>query len=512
MLFADPVAERPRRALLPPICVPIAQPTLEALLAHSAALLPEFAFQELRLDFLADPVAALPALRSHTQSHPAATFLATCRREVSGGQFGGSAEAEHRILIEAARGGCALVDLAIESAEALGPSALRSLQAAGAAVILSWHDFERAGDCFQVLERIRPFAPDFAKLVPTANTLCDNLPLLGLLQDPPTEITRLIGVAMGEAGVLSRVLGLRCGSVFTFAPATADTATATGQITASILRDLYRAPDLNAETTVYGVAGNPVRSSLSPLLLNTAFRETGINAVYVPLLTEEVTDLVQIARELPLGGFSVTMPHKQAILPFLDRIDPLAARIGAVNTVCRERDGTLSGFNTDAAGIVSPLQARLNLKGARILVLGAGGAARAAVFGCTEQGAEVSISNRTFASANALAAESGASALHPEELGAQATFDVLIHATPAGMRHHATPLPLELARIRANLVFDLVYNPLETPLLQAARGRGLEILHGVEMFLHQGAHQFELWTGQPAPIAAMRRVVLKALS
>ena len=496
---------------LPRLCVPIARPSAESLFTQSAALLSEFPFQELRLDALPNPDLALSALGAHLQAHPRARLLATCRRIESGGQFAGSAEQELAILLGAANAGCNLVDLALESAEVLGFEALTPLRATGAALVLSWHDFQSTGDLETVLQRMKPFTPDLVKLVPTAGRLTDNLPLLRLMERSSPPPLRVIGIAMEEAGAASRILGLRAGAAFTFAPATLAEATAPGQIAASVLRDLYRVTKLGTATALYGVAGSPIHSSLSPLMLNTAFRETGVDATYLPLLTDDPADLVRFAQELPLAGFSVTMPLKQSLRALLDRIDPLAARIGAVNTVRREPDGSLSGFNTDAAGIVGPLQARLELRGARILVLGAGGAARAAVFACVQEGAQVTIVNRTHASAVALAEEAGATALRREELGREPEFDVLIQATPAGMRQNTTALPLPEGLLPAALIFDLVYNPLETPLLRAARRAGHEVVEGVEMFLHQGASQFALWTGKPAPLKRMRDVVLEAL-
>lgn len=493
------------------LCVPVAQRAAETLFAHSAALIPEFPFQELRLDALPEPASALDGLREHIHAHPSATFLVTCRREESGGRFLGSAEAELAILLSAAEAGCTLVDLALESAEALGSGALASLRQTGVALVLSWHDFHSAGDPDAVIERMRPFSPEFAKLVPTAHCLTDNLPLLRLAERAAKEPFRVVGIAMGEAGAAARILGLRSGVAFTFAPATLAEATAPGQITAPVLRDLYRVAEATGATSIYGVAGSPVHSSLSPLMLNTAFQDMGVDALYLPLLTTDLGDLTRFAHELPLKGFSVTMPFKQSILPFLDRVDPLAARIGAVNTVCREADGSLSGFNTDASGILAPLERRLGLRGARILVLGAGGAARAAVFACGQAGAEVSILNRTHASAVALADEAGARALHQADLRKQPEFDVLIQATPAGMRGNATPLPLPEGLLPAALIFDLVYNPLETPLLRTAFSSGRETIQGVEMFVHQGAAQFLIWTGREAPVDHMREVVLQAL-
>ena len=204
------------------------------------------------------------------------------------------------------------------------------------------------------------------------------------------------------------------------------------------------------------------------------------------------------------------MPLKESILPLLERSDPLSTKIGSVNTVLRAQDGKFYGFNTDVAGIVSPLERRLPLRGAKILVLGAGGAASAAVFGCRDKGAEVFLLNRTPATATALAKAAGAKVIQREAV-AKAAFDVVINATPAGMNGVKAELLLQPDDLNARIVFDLVYNPLETPLLRLAKQKGLTAISGLEMFVSQGARQFEIWTGKPAPQEEMLRVVLHAL-
>jgi len=215
-------------------------------------------------------------------------------------------------------------------------------------------------------------------------------------------------------------------------------------------------------------------------------------------------------QEIPIQGFSVTMPLKQEIMAHLEKTDPLSAKIGACNTVLRAQDGKLYGFNTDVAGVTGPLEKRLSLRGAKALVLGAGGAARAAVFGLRDKGAEVFILNRTAETAQKLARQSGSKTIKKEAL-AKTPFDVIVNATPVGMAGvKAAPL-LEAADLNTKLVFDLVYNPLETPLLRLARQQNIPIITGVEMFVQQGARQFEIWTGKPAPEEEMLRVVIHAL-
>jgi 3-dehydroquinate dehydratase/shikimate dehydrogenase len=311
---------------------------------------------------------------------------------------------------------------------------------------------------------------------------------------------------MGEPGIISRVLGLRAGSAFTFAAATAGEETAPGQIAARTLMETYRIEQVDVATKVYGVAGDPIRSSLSPLMMNTAFRRETVNAVYLALQTKDVNDLFKLAREVPMEGLSVTMPLKQSVIQHLARTDALSAKIGAVNTIRRFPDGKFYGFNTDVEGIVRPLERRLSLRGAKVLVLGAGGAARAAVFGCREKGAEVWILNRTPETAQKLARQAGAKTIKREAV-AKTAFDIIINATPAGMTGNKTAALLGPADLNTRIVFDLVYNPVETPLLRMARQKGIAVISGVEMFVQQGARQFEIWTGKPAPEAEMQRVV-----
>jgi 3-dehydroquinate dehydratase/shikimate dehydrogenase len=286
--------------------------------------------------------------------------------------------------------------------------------------------------------------------------------------------------------------------------------TAPGQMTLDTLRSLYRFEEIDAATRIYGVAGHPIAHSLSPLMLNTAFRRERVNAVFLPLETTKINDLLALVERIPLAGLAVTMPLKQEVLPSLARMDDLSTRIGACNTVVRGADGRLFGFNTDVSAILGPLERRLSLKGARVLVLGAGGAARAAVFGLKEKDAEVHILNRTVESAKELAHEAKVKVFR-RELLTKTDFDVVLNATPAGMRGNKSASLLEPDELRARLVFDMVYNPIETPLLRMAHEKGIAIIPGVEMFVHQGARQFEIWTGKPAPEADMRRVVLHAL-
>jgi 3-dehydroquinate dehydratase/shikimate dehydrogenase len=203
------------------------------------------------------------------------------------------------------------------------------------------------------------------------------------------------------------------------------------------------------------------------------------------------------------------MPLKQEIMKYLERTDALSAKIGACNTVVRSQEGKLFGFNTDVTGILQPLESRLALRGARVLVLGAGGAARAAVFALKDRGADVYVLNRTAATAQKLAREAKAKTFRKDQL-AKTTWDVILNATPVGMTGHKTQMWLEPDEINARYVFDMVYDPVETPLLRVARIKGSHVITGLEMFVHQGAEQFQIWSGKPAPRDEMTRVVAHA--
>jgi 3-dehydroquinate dehydratase / shikimate dehydrogenase len=497
------------RSRIGKVCVAIIGATPAEMLEKATAVVKETPFLEFRLDYLEKPLLALPKLKHFMSENTAVTAIATCRRAANGGKFSGNLAAEMEILSKAATSGFHIVDLELESAESLKKGELQKLRDTGVALIISHHDFAATKDLDGIYKRIQPFQPDFIKIVPTAKTLTDNVTLMRFIERMD-EHSNIVGICMGDAGIISRVLGLRAGSAFTFAAATAGEETGPGQIAARTLIETYRIDQVDAATKVYGVAGNPIRSSLSPIMMNTAFRRETVNAVYLALQATKLSDLLKLVHEIPIQGLSVTMPLKQEIMAHLEKTDPLSAKIGACNTVLRAQDGKLYGFNTDVAGITGPLEKRMPLRGAKALVLGAGGAARAAVFGLRDKGADVFILNRTAETAQKLAKQSGSKTIKKDAL-AKTPFDVIINATPIGMAGIKGAPLLEAKDLNTKLVFDLVYNPLETPLLRLARQQSIPIITGIEMFVQQGARQFEIWTGKPAPEEEMLRVVIHSL-
>jgi len=492
---------------LPRICVALQATTGVELFEKAEAVVRDNPFIELRLDYIRKPASAFQKLRRFIEYHPEALVIATCRRSIGGGKFRGSVAAEVEILVKAAANGCHFVDLELQSAAGLKSKDLDRLRAA-AALILSFHDFRATRKLEETFQKMAAFPADFYKVVSTAGALYDNVVMMKFLERE-SDKSSLIGLCMGEQGVISRVLCLRAGSVFTFGSAGAGQETAPGQVAARTLRDTYRLDQVDAATKVYGVAGDPVAHSLSPLMMNSAFRRENVNGVYLALHATTLTDLLACVRDIPLHGLSITMPYKQAILAHLDNTDAVTEKIGACNTVIRAQDGKLYGYNTDVAGVVRPLEQRLHLTGAKVLVVGAGGGARAAVFGLKERGAEVFIINRTTAVGQKLARQAHAKFLSRAQMRGL-EFDVIVNATPVGMNGGKVS-PLNEKELNARILFEMVYTPAETKLVKMARAKSMQVITGAEMFVQQGARQFEIWTGKPAPADDMYRVVTTAL-
>jgi 3-dehydroquinate dehydratase/shikimate dehydrogenase len=493
---------------LPRVCVAVIGDDPNEMAEKAETLVRDNSFLEFRLDYLPKPALAMVRLKRFIESHPGTVVIATCRRVANGGKFRGSMASELDVLHKASAAGCQLVDVELQTAQKCKPEQLQKMRGK-AALILSFHDFRGTKKLDETLEKMVAFPADFYKVVSTATTIADNVTVIKFLAREGDKHS-LVSMCMGEQGIISRVLGVRAGSLFTFASAGTGQETAPGQVTAQELRNVYRIDQVDAATRVYGVVGDPIGHSLSPAIMNAAFRRENVNAVYLALHAKTLKDLLTCVREIPIHGISVTMPYKESILTHLDNTDAHTTKIGACNTVVRAQDGKLYGFNTDAAGIVRPLERRLNtIEGARILVLGAGGAARAAVFGLKERGAEVYILNRSLGPAKKLAHQARARIMKRPDLK-KIAFDVIINATPVGMGN-TRETPLQEKEINARYVFDMVYDPAETRLLKLAKERGAQIIPGIEMFVHQAARQFEIWTGKPAPWDEMLRVVLLEL-
>lgn len=390
--------------------------------------------------------------------------------------------------------------------------------------LISHHDFQGVPDDLdEIFQRLFASEADVLKLAVKANDIVDSIVLWKLIERTKAAGKQIIPIAMGDAGKWTRIVGLAHGAFLTYASLDAGKETADGQITAKDMRDVYRVKELDKDTKVFGVVGDPVSSSVSPHMHNPAFAAAGENAVFMPLqvkdLDEFIRRMVKVETrevELNFGGFSVTMPHKQGILKHLDSIDPVADKIGAVNTVKIE-DGKLTGFNTDAHGFITPLMARYGgLRGTSVAVYGAGGAARAVVYALKNEGADVSVFVRDPVKAVAFAKDLQVNLeqMPTPDRSPPTGTEIVVNATPLGMRGEFENETLFSADelVGVKFVYDLVTKSADTPLVAEAKKAGIPVVGGIEMLLAQGAMQFEIWTGREAPIELMRSSLLAKMN
>ena len=387
-------------------------------------------------------------------------------------------------------------------------------------VICSFHDFSGAHPELQnIYDDLVATPAHILKIAVNAGDATDCIQVFQVLERARRDGREMIAIAMGEAGIATRILGPSRGAFLTYASVDDETATAPGQLTARELRQVYRIERIDRHTEVFGLIGRPVSHSVSPHIQNAAFDATGLNAVYIPFETLDAAAFMRRmvdprSREIDwnLRGLSVTAPHKSAVMAHLDWTDPIAKEIGAVNTIVVET-GELRGYNTDAAAFITPLRGALgSLSNLSCAIIGAGGAARTAIWSLLQEGAAVSLFVRNPATAGPIAKEFGVDCYQLQAASFQ-NFAVVINATPlgtAGERQNETVADADqLAGVR--LVYDLVYNPQQTRLLSEAVEAGCLTLGGLEMLLAQAAEQFELWTGTEAPVDVMREGAIQRL-
>ncbi len=462
------------------ICAVVAASTAAEMANLVRSALRQTRTVELRLDCLSSDAERVRFLAWLRKSKPRnATFLATCRRREGGGKFAGGVDRELCWLIQAREAGCQWCDLEVETLRKLPGQSVREYPVPSH-ILLSVHDFERTPDLPRTINAPAHGGVDAVKIAAQARSIHDSVRLLRLARSS----RNFVAVPMGEAGLPARILALREGSALAYAAVGA--ATAPGQVSLHEMKHLYRAHALTRRTP------------------------RGVDAVYLPFLVRRLGDFLAAVSEFGIRGFSVTLPHKQTILKHLKECEPLAAEIGAVNTVVVRSDGSLHGCNTDYLGVLRALEKKLQLQGSRALILGAGGAARAAAFALSRAGGIVSICARREKAAKELARAIGGEVLPRRALRTE-FFDAILNATPLGMHPHRGISPLSPGDLHCRIVMDLIYRPRRTQLLKLAAKKGISTVSGVEMFLAQGIAQWEMWTGKRAPEASMRRAVLAAL-
>lgn len=486
------------------VCAVAAASTVAEMSRQVRAALRRARTIELRLDWLQSDAERARFVRWLKTRRPTnVTFLATCRRKEGGGKFAGDIARQLYWLNQAREAGCQWCDVEMETFRELPEGFLRAYPVPSR-IMLSIHDFERTPSLPTNIIVSRHGQVDAVKIAAQAKTIADGVRLLRVAR----RSRNFVAVPMGDVGLPSRLLALREGSALAYAPVAE--ATAPGQVSFEEVLHLYRAHLLTRATRVYGVIGDPIGHSLSPLLHNTGFATRHINAIYLPFLVHQLADFLKAIPDFGVRGFSVTIPHKQSVLEHLKECEPLAAEIGAVNTVVVRRDGSLYGCNTDYVGVLRALQKKLHIKGSRVLIFGAGGSARAAAFALARAGAQVFICARRESAAKKLARAVGGEAIPRRALRTE-SFDAILNATPVGMHPHEGISPLSARELQCRIVMDLIYRPERTKLLEIAAQKGIATVSGVNMFLSQGFAQWEIWTGKRAPEAAMRRAVLSAL-
>ena len=447
---------------------------------------------EMRLDYVNDPdvPGALAGRRS--------PVVVTCRPSWEGGRFGGSEEERHRLLKQALDLGAEYVDL-----EWRGGFDDLIRQRSGRNVVLSTHDFERWPD--DLSDRYRAMRATGAEIVKVAvhvRSLTECLALRELDGRPADE--RRVVVAMGPAGVPSRVLPDRFGSCWTYA----GSAVAPGQVDLERMLREFRIRAVSDTTQLYGVLGAPLAHSLSPAMHNAGFAATGYDALYLPLEAADVDDFVTFATTMRIHGASVTAPFKEQIVGRLSGHDDLSRRVGAINTLRVTATGW-EGINTDVAGFLEPLTSQIPLHGTRATVIGAGGAARGVVVALASKGAQVSVRARSVDRAATVAAlVNGTAGPMPPPAG---SWDLLVNTTPVGTHPNVNASPLPGGPFDGRLVYDLVYNPRVTRLLGEAAAAGCDTIDGLPMLVAQAARQFEWWTGRPAPTGVFQSAAVHRL-
>jgi 3-dehydroquinate dehydratase/shikimate dehydrogenase len=470
----------------PLVCVTVTGRTMEEI-RRARDSVAQADIVEMRLDHVDRPD-ALGAVEGRRRP-----VIVTCRASWEGGGFSGSEEEREQLLTDAQAAGAEYVD--VEARAEFVPAMVRRRRGRG--IVLSMHDFERVPpDLGDRVHSMRSTGAEVVKIAVAAGRLTDAVTLMDLAQHPvladSDDINGHVLLAMGQPGVPTRILSARLRNRWTYA----GDAVAPGQLAPARLLNEFRFRRIRPDAALYGVVGNPISHSLSPVMHNAGFAALGLNAVYVPLHAADVDDFVAFARSTNMRGASITAPFKVAMLNKVDDTDPVARRVGAVNTLI-VRDGRWIGANSDVEGFLAPLTGRMALKGTRASVLGSGGAARAVAVALVSQGAAVTICARRPEGALEVARLTDATAgAWPPRTG---SWDVLVNTTSCGSGGPDDD-PMAGVALDGEIVFDLVYVPAETPLLRHARAEGCLTIGGIEMLVAQAERQFELWTGQRPPV------------
>ena len=486
------------------ICVTIGRTRHRMITAEHRALIERGAkLVELRLDW----INRSPDLNRLLKGRPGPVVV-TCRRPEDGGRWNADEDARRVLLRQSIVMGAEYVDLEADIAKEIP-------RYGSTKRIISHHDFNGTPENLEEIHaELCGLDPDIVKLVTMANSPADNVRLIKLVAESKVPT---IGFCMGEFGLASRLLCVKYGSPFTYATFSADRVLAPGQIPFEEMKSRYRVDQMDDETQVFGVVGDPIAHSHSPLIHNAALQHEKMNAVYVPLRIPDgkFAETIDAYGALDIRGYSVTIPHKQAAAQYARFQDQVVEATGAANTLYRDRTNRWFAANTDYEAALTSLRLGIedrDLSGQRVLLLGAGGVARAIGLGVLRAGSALTLANRNKQRAIELAEELGCTFVTWENRGS-AEADILINCTPVGMWPEMDETPYPQHWLRDNmLVFDTIYNPENTLLLKEAREHDCRTVSGLEMFIRQAAAQFEVFAERPAPLEVMREALRRGIS
>lgn len=489
------------------ICVTLGRTRHKMMIAEHRALADRGAeLVELRVDWIPRGLRMDRLLKDRPTP-----VIVTCRRPADGGRFGDSEQKRQTILREAIIAGVEYVDLEEDTAKAV-PRYGKTKR------IVSHHDFAKTPDDLEeIYDRLSECDPDIIKIVTMADSPIDNVRMLKLVENAKIPT---IGFCMGEYGVVSRILCGRYGSPFTYATFSKERVMAPGQLSFEEMKKLYRYDKINKETAVFGVLGDPIAHSWSPILHNVLFAKSKMNAVYLPLRVgaDEFVETLAAYEYLGIRGYSVTIPHKQAALEFADKTDEITAQIGAANTLVKSQSGNWHAKNTDYDAALESIQLGLsakgesNLNGKRVLLLGAGGVAQAIGLGVTRAGAVLTLANRSKSKGAQQAEQLNCQHVTWANRGSVGA-DLVVNCTPVGMFPNMNESPFEQHWLRDEMVvFDTIYNPEKTLFLKQAKEHLCHTVSGIEMFIRQAAAQFQYFTGQAASLDDLRTTLRRAIS
>jgi 3-dehydroquinate dehydratase/shikimate dehydrogenase len=507
------------------ICIPVTAKTQADALQQIESSISRADVLELRMDLISD--GDLKTLIKSCRSYKIPVkVMVTNRRKESSPVEESSGEVQRIALLKEAVGlGADYVDIEINTQGLLLKEVLSMAAVHGnrTRVIISYHDYSGTPS-FESLKKIFHdcvhFDSGIVKIVTFANSPEDNLTVLSLLPYARKKNQDIIAFCMGEEGRVSRIMAPLLGSYLSFASLIRGGESAPGQLTVDAMEKVMRITSgsdsgdnklsITSEIQIFGLFGNPVKQSLSPLMHDAALAGMKISGKYLPFCIRDLAPAISGIRGMGIRGVSVTIPFKVTIMAHLDEVDRDAIDIGAVNTVVNDK-GRLKGFNTDWIGLIQSLKEAIDIKGKVFAVVGAGGTARAAVFGIYREGGIPVIVNRNVGRGEHLARELGCS-FYPLRDIEKVRADCLINTTPVGMMPDIDASPVDNAILgNYRFVMDVIYNPLKTKMLKDAEKAGCIIVTGLDMFVRQGAEQIKLWTGLQPPRELMKQVVREQL-